>query len=965
MSTVTAPSQGYLDPSLFPNRFNVVIPPEAPFYRTGFELVDTDTGRTLIEGLDYYLGYYFKAAAEVYKEAIFGGIILLTAKKVRYTILSVSRDYRIPLSDIGKWLVRNDLKDPRNVDWSAVMQYTPVIAAIDPPTNLEEAVLRDEIVAAINTLADHITARGAELEAALEDVAAHLKTTAEKVFTNGEYQHHLVPNAHTYTATDIGALAVGATAVNAIRAYGRSISELQALMATAGVQTRDIDRLMSVTLGDLYGRLRAVGNNGITFKTANDNHVITVRDGVFSLSTKLAMEFVADKELNGTGVNQIDAGLNSLTIHPGSGVKAPVYNGTFLITPDMVSLYLFGAVKPVTAAYFQSTPTISFTGNGKESSKLALDATAPIGNATVHGLVSITSTTSPLPVPGAVLSQAAVNDIYVRISDYVDDTFTINGVEFGPDHTLELSAYDFGLGNVDNTAPSDKPVTLALLEALELKALTDHPHTVDDVTDIPVPTDTVAGPLRLHDAIDGTVTAALTARQGYLLEKRIELLEDKTDSLLPPSSLVDGYIGSPAQASTPLAVTFTGLELTLVGPIEVLGRGVKTTVSNVKLVAPAADGVYYLVNNPTSASVPWRPQIVADVSAVMIGRRYDTTVFGQLTVAGGVIVAAEANTVNSIGRVHAIDSHRLVENAHGLSRSTEFKRSQLNLVRNGVLDSTVSDTEPVRYVSGVNALAQAGPALTPMANYTDSTAAAPWYSVNNHVESTWAADGNEVYSGPVGWPIASAGVPILHPAVPYEDLYGNEGFGTKFKITNTESKIKIRAWADDALSIYIDGVVMAVKAVFPTASDTTMTFALPPGTHTIAFECTQADGADGSEAWFSFIIYDYDSAADTAVELRRAELTDKVGFTTPLNPDHVMGLVTAVSRVTVTGDVADIVSVTDTATAQPLAHTVTVNATDASKIDIDYVKAYYPFDSLVKHTVGTVSVNVMSAATYG
>ena len=102
------PVSGELRTSTYPNRFNVVIPIEAPFYRTG--LVITAPGRPLplIEGLDYYLGYYYQEAAEAFKEAVYGGIILLHETAVEYEIVPIGREYRIPSSEIAKWLVKTD-----------------------------------------------------------------------------------------------------------------------------------------------------------------------------------------------------------------------------------------------------------------------------------------------------------------------------------------------------------------------------------------------------------------------------------------------------------------------------------------------------------------------------------------------------------------------------------------------------------------------------------------------------------------------------------------------------------------------------------------------------------------------------------------------------------------------------------------------------------------------------------------
>ena len=134
-TTAPAPFSGTLKLATYPNRFNAVVPVEGPFYRTGFQLTSTGSNpRPLTEGLDYYLCYYFKEAAEALKDQVFGGIMLLTETECNYTILSVGREYRVPQSEIGKYLVSSDLKDPRNVDWSELMRYAPVVAPIDPPT---------------------------------------------------------------------------------------------------------------------------------------------------------------------------------------------------------------------------------------------------------------------------------------------------------------------------------------------------------------------------------------------------------------------------------------------------------------------------------------------------------------------------------------------------------------------------------------------------------------------------------------------------------------------------------------------------------------------------------------------------------------------------------------------------------------------------------------------------------------
>ena len=53
------------------------------------------------------------------------------------------------------------------------------------------------------------------------------------------------------------------------------------------------------------------------------------------------------------------------------------------------------------------------------------------------------------------------------------------------DNKPTYTASEIGLGNVDNTADKDKPISTATQTALDGKADTGHTHTVSDITDMP------------------------------------------------------------------------------------------------------------------------------------------------------------------------------------------------------------------------------------------------------------------------------------------------------------------------------------------------------------------------------------------------------------------------------------------------------------------------------------------------
>lgn len=559
-TTAPAPFSGTLKLSTYPNRYNTVVPPEGPFYRTGLKLTSTGPNpRPLTEGLDYYLCYYFKEAAEALKDQVFGGIMLLTETEVNYTIYSVGREYRVPQSEIGKFLVKPDMKDPRNVDWSSLMQYAPVVAPIDPPTNLAEAILRDDVVKALDDIRKGIIARAADMDTAYAEVTDLIFQVGKKIFDDNLYQHHTVKNAHQYTAEEVGALKVLQKAVDSTKAFGKTLDELTAIMKTNGIQQAHIDTLMPVVLGELRGRLKVLNNGALTFRTADSSHVITLQGDKFLITTNKPITVTADADNNEPGLAvEVTSGLNAMYV--ASGASAPIFNGAYLITPDMVSLYL-SAVKLLPAnAYFASTDTLKIFGNAKDYSPVSMNVALPTASETTEGLLLITNLSANISA-GAAISQKAVNVLKQTLDNYVDNTYTVNGKPFvnaNGRQEVTLLPSDIGLGNVQNTTPAQKPLTTAIINVLKSKALSNHTHTFADLTGVPTASDTEAGLVQLWDAIDATTDKVVTSKQGYNVQQRINSLRTVVNGLLPAWTSGGSQYGNPGYLPVPAVGSYEG-----------------------------------------------------------------------------------------------------------------------------------------------------------------------------------------------------------------------------------------------------------------------------------------------------------------------------------------------------------------------------------------------------------------------
>lgn len=618
---------GTLNTSTYPNRFNVVIPPEGPFYRIGLKLTVADESaaggrRTLIEGLDYYLGYYFKELAEAEQDQIYGGFMLLTATEVEYEILGVARQYRIPQSEIGKYLVRTDLKDPRNVDWSELMAYAPVIQPIDPPANLEEALLRDEVVKALDDIRKKIIKRSTELDAAFSEVTNLIYENGKKVFDEELYQHHLNPNVHNYTTEDIGALPVLGRAVDATKAFNRTLDELATLMGSAGIEQSDVDQLMGRTLGTVYGRWRASNGKELAFKTAG-GHVISIRNDKWLITSPQPLVIKADQDNNESGLAvEFSAGLNTLWVHSGSeqDVLAPVYNSVYLVTPDMVNMYLTSVTLLEANAYFSSSDTVKAYGTSKQSNPLTLNANIPTASESVYGLFSITNIATSAAL-GTAISQKAVTELKDRLDLYVDDDYTINGkgfVKTGEKMVLSLTKTDFDVDKMDNTSPANKPVTKALTNVLKNKALSNHTHVFGDLDNVPIGSATVDGLLQLWDAIDTTTDKAITSRQGWLFDAEIKKVTDKLNSILPAWTIGGAKYGNQNFLPIPALGNYSGFTKNQSYQKGVVGyqQGKVYSLRNASNGVPGTEAIYYgyadinssnAFENPQQTSVKYHP----------------------------------------------------------------------------------------------------------------------------------------------------------------------------------------------------------------------------------------------------------------------------------------------------------------------------------------------------------------------
>ena len=149
----------------------------------------------------------------------------------------------------------------------------------------------------------------------------------------------------------------------------------------------------------------------------------------------------------------------------------------------------------------------NLTISGKFSSANGYDFSNAIASSTALGTIKIGENLS-ISEDGTLSANAGEYTLPVATADTLGGVKIGDNVSVTADGTIsvDLSAYlksadisdwakqsdkptytasEIGLGNVDNTADADKPISTATQTALDGKADTGHTHTVSDITDMP------------------------------------------------------------------------------------------------------------------------------------------------------------------------------------------------------------------------------------------------------------------------------------------------------------------------------------------------------------------------------------------------------------------------------------------------------------------------------------------------
>lgn len=545
-----------------PNKWGVIIPTYAPFFRSDLAIFDDD-GNELFEGNDYYLGHYYSELSKSLRRPIYGSLILKSDNLNEVTFgryRAVGGEHMAAPTDVANYLADPDAPDPRSTDWSVIRIRKIDITTQAPPEDTTEARATDLVTESLWQLKESMIANASTSSQQLVGLTTKL-TNLTSLIVQTNYERHIDDTgqfAHHLTAEVVGAVNRSDIAIDANHFHNQPYATFKDRAHNYAMQPEVVDSLLNRLNDEMKGVIKFDGDyelnveNGVTFKVRGGNLLLD------TIQPKLTVEVVGDSIKSLLFVS----GLATFTLKSNDGVC--YYNNLPIITTDEVKEYLNPSLGKADRVYYYNNSDVTFTGIGSISSPLS--AVAKIKQATESQI--------GLFYPAATFgsNDVATSDYLYRILEKInllaDEDFSVNGVPFSANMTFTKD--NLGLSRVNNTAPADKQISTLMRAELDKKRDGDHQHTPANITNPKRAAKTVKG-LSVYDrTITGDPTKLAYRSQVLSTKNSFDGNSPIIDEMLGRGYLKGHYFRN-------LSVTENGNDV-VVAPFEMYSDGVMVNV---------------------------------------------------------------------------------------------------------------------------------------------------------------------------------------------------------------------------------------------------------------------------------------------------------------------------------------------------------------------------------------------------
>lgn len=472
------------------NNDRVVILDHRPFFE---DLVVRQPGSTtpLSRGVDYELQYQLTELDDSVAANVYCGVHLINPSIkgiVTFEGQMLGGTFYDPFVDMLDELVKY-LNNPVSADWLLLDGRPSLYPATPAATSWADLLNKKYLASAIHDVELKTDDANQLIKDKLAEVKALVTALGKEIEAFNYPAHIAATNPHETTSAQINAHPVNLKTPDTFMAYGLKLKaltdELKAFRLPQSVIDTYISHWISSEVRGVFNC--TVSGNRAQFRSKNgESEIIFANDG-FTLKSNGSV-VLAVGHLEGTGAGRYinwRAGKNTLRIESSGdalGMNKLTLNGNPLLTTTALMEYQQdpdaggsgGSDPDDSKVYIEGRNGISFTGKGSRADPI-VGTIDPTKATTVEKGVVKLKTGKGTETVGVAATPASLTPYSTDLSGYVIKTTMINGKPMN-DGSRTITKADLGLGQADNTADLDKPLSTALNASVSGLADVGHHH---------------------------------------------------------------------------------------------------------------------------------------------------------------------------------------------------------------------------------------------------------------------------------------------------------------------------------------------------------------------------------------------------------------------------------------------------------------------------------------------------------
>ena len=472
------------------NNDRVVILDHRPFFE---DLVVRQPGSTtpLSRGVDYELQYQLTELDDSVAANVYCGVHLINPSIegiVTFEGQMLGGTFYDPFVDMLDELVKY-LNNPVSADWLLLDGRPSLYPATPAATSWADLLNKKYLASAIHDIELKTDDANQLIKDKLAEVKALVTALGKEIEAFNYPAHIAATNPHETTSAQINAHPVNLKTPDTFMAYGLKLKaltdELKAFRLPQSVIDTYISHWISSEVRGVFNC--TVSGNRAQFRSKNgESEIIFANDG-FTLKSNGSV-VLAVGHLEGTGAGRYinwRAGKNTLRIESTGdalGMNKLTLNGNPLLTTTALMEYQQdpdaggsgGSDPDDSKVYIEGRNGISFTGKGSRADPIVGTIDPTKATTTEKGVVKL-KTGKGTETVGVAATPASLTPYSADLSGYVTKTTMINGKPMN-DGSRTITKADLGLGQADNTADLDKPLSTALNASVSGLADVGHHH---------------------------------------------------------------------------------------------------------------------------------------------------------------------------------------------------------------------------------------------------------------------------------------------------------------------------------------------------------------------------------------------------------------------------------------------------------------------------------------------------------